>query len=208
MIKILSYGSGNVKAIGNIFKQLSIPCEVATSRESLHGASHLILPGVGAFDQTMQLLESSGMLDELNRLVLDEKVPVLGVCVGMQIMSETSEEGRRGGLGWIKGHVRKIDTSSLTSKPLLPHMGWNEIEAQTSHPILDQIEFQKGFYFLHSYHFVCEQSDNVLANCLYGSKITCAIHSENIFGFQFHPEKSHQNGIRVFRNFAEISSNR
>jgi glutamine amidotransferase len=202
MIKVLSYGSGNVRAITNIYKNLGIPCGVANHRDDLTDTSKLVLPGVGAFDQTMRLLDESGMRDELDDLVLDKKLPVLGVCVGMQVMAKSSDEGTRTGLGWVDGHVRQLPTDSLTSKPYLPHMGWNSIQPIKDLPILDQIDAATGFYFLHSYCFDCADPDNVLATAEYGETFTAAIVSDNVYGFQFHPEKSHQNGVSVFRNFA------
>ena len=204
MIRILSYGSGNIKAITRIFKTLNIACEIAANKSELAGATKLILPGVGAFDQAINLLEKSGMLDELNRLVLDDKIPVLGVCVGMQIMGKSSEEGARKGLGWVDGIVKQIDTSNLTCKPLLPHMGWNGIVPQLDHPILQDIDFVRGFYFLHSFHFQCNKPNNVLACSNYGHSFASAIYSDNIFGFQFHPEKSHRNGIQLFQNYSQL----
>jgi imidazole glycerol-phosphate synthase subunit HisH len=159
---------------------------------------------VGAFDQTMILLESSGMLDALNSMVLDDQVPVLGVCVGMQVMADESEEGELRGLGWIKGSVRQIDASLLTNKPKLPHMGWNTVTPKQQRPILDGIDHEKGFYFLHSYYFSCASDENVLTTSHYGSEFASAVVANNIYGFQFHPEKSHANGITIFKNFAEL----
>lgn len=204
MIKVLGYGSGNVKAITNIFKRLNTPCEVATNDHELVGAHHVILPGVGAFDQVMTLLSNSGMLGRLNRMVLDDKVPVLGVCVGMQVMALRSDEGRLPGLGWIEGAVTKLSDDKLVHKPKLPHMGWNSIAVQETHPVLDEVDLKRGFYFLHSYRFECTREDNVLATTQYGDEFTSAVVSENILGFQFHPEKSHANGIALFKNFARL----
>ena len=204
MIKVLSYGSGNVKAITNIYKRLNVPCEIASTKEELMSAEKIIVPGVGAFDQTMLLLESSGMLDTLNSMVIDDQTPVLGVCVGMQVMANASQEGERPGLGWIDGDVREFDTSALTHKPKLPHMGWNSISPQKQLPILDGIDIDKGFYFLHSYYFSCTNEENSLTTSCYGIEFTSAVVSDNIYGFQFHPEKSHQNGITIFKNFWEL----
>lgn len=204
MIKVLNYGSGNIKAITNIYSRLNIPCDVATRKEDLSSASKIILPGVGAFDQSMSLLRNSGMLETANSLVIDHGIPVLGVCVGMQMMAKSSEEGQSAGLGWIDGVVKRIDISKLNHKPKLPHMGWNTISVKTRHSILEGIEMKKGFYFLHSYCFTCNNEDNVLATSFYGQEFASAVFSNNIFGFQFHPEKSHGNGIRIFKNFGEI----
>ena len=202
MIKVLSYGSGNVRAIANIYNRLGIPFEIATTRADLQGATRLVVPGVGAFDQTMRLLDKSGMREELDDLVQDKKLPVLGVCVGMQVMAKGSDEGALTGLGWIDGHIRQMATDKLTSKPYLPHMGWNSIQPTKDLPILDQVDVATGFYFLHSYCFDCTDPGNVLATAEYGDTFTAAVVSNNVYGFQFHPEKSHQNGVCVFRNFA------
>ena len=204
MIKVLAYGSGNVRAITNIYNELGIECGVATSPATLDGATKVILPGVGAFDQTMSLLRQSGMLSRLNQLVLSDGIPVLGVCVGMQIMADCSEEGKARGLSWIGGKVVRIDTEKLSHKPLLPHMGWNEITPAVRSPIFADVDLERGFYFLHSYHFVCDSDDCNLATTTYGSDLTAAVAKGNIFGFQFHPEKSHQNGINLLRNFARL----
>ena len=205
MIRILQYGSGNVRAILNIYEQLNIPCGLAHCADQLDDASALILPGVGAFDSTMALLAESKMLDRLNKLVLVERVPVLGVCVGMQIMAFESDEGRMAGLGWIRGRVVRINTCHLSSKPNLPHMGWNSIESNRESAIFRNVDMTKGFYFLHSYCIDCESQDSVLATTWYGQPITAAVAEGHIYGFQFHPEKSHHNGINLFRNFAKLN---
>ena len=202
LIRVLAYGSGNVKAITNIYKRLNIPCGEASHADQLHDAERIILPGVGAFDQVMSMLEGSGMLDTVNTLVQERSVPVLGVCVGMQIMADGSEEGERPGLGWIPGQVREIDVSALDHKPRLPHMGWNAIEPRSTAPILEGIDPDRGFYFLHTYCYTCRDDAHVLATSQYGQEFASAIGSGSIYGFQFHPEKSHQNGITIFRNFA------
>ncbi|MCB0322670.1 MAG: imidazole glycerol phosphate synthase subunit HisH [Bdellovibrionales bacterium] len=204
MIKILSYGSGNVKAIHNIYKRLNIPSEIASSADALANADKLILPGVGAFDETLDQLERSGMRQVLDHMVLERQTPVLGVCVGMQIMGNRSDEGLRDGLGWIPGEVKRLEPSLLEQKPHLPHMGWNTIAPTVAHPLLEGIDPERGFYFLHSYYFSCSNVEHILTTTTYGVEFASAVHSGNIFGLQFHPEKSHENGVMIFRNFAEI----
>ncbi len=204
MITIVNYGSGNILAIGNIYKRLGIPFEVISEPDALQSASKLILPGVGAFDKTMTQLIESGLKNSLDDLVLRKKVPVLGICVGMQILANDSEEGNLPGLGWIDGHVRHLDTTKFTHKPHVPHMGWNNIEPLSDHPMLKEIDREQGFYFLHTYYFSCTNHGNVLCTTEYGGKFASGVYRDNIFGMQFHPEKSHQNGIRLLKNFAEL----
>ena len=205
MIAILDYGSGNIRAIKNIYDRLNLKVAVAKTVYDLSCASKLILPGVGAFDDSISRLNDTGLRGALDNMVIKEKVPILGVCVGMQMMACSSEEGKEEGLGWFENSkVVKIDESSLAHKPKLPHMGWNSIGASKEHQILEGIDEVKGFYFLHSYVFCCEP-EHQLTTTTYGQPFTSAIHKANIFGFQFHPEKSHSNGIRVFKNFAELA---
>ena len=204
MIGIIDYGSGNVKAIANIYKHLNMDYFVTNEPSTLEEATHLVLPGVGAFDQTMNLLNKSGLREKLDELVLDKKIPIMGICVGMQIMAESSEEGSERGLGWIKGDVKKIDDQQLTRKPKLPHMGWNSVTLTREEGILNNTNLEKGFYFLHSYFVEPEASEEVVATVDYGSQLTCVFKRNNIIGIQFHPEKSHQNGVEVLKNFANL----
>lgn len=204
MITIVNYGSGNIQALGNIYKSLNLEYAVAETPAELDSAKKLILPGVGAFDQTMQQLIDSGLKTKLDELVLKRRIPVLGICVGMQILANESEEGNLQGLGWIKGKVRKIDTTNFKHKPHLPHMGWNTTRPRLSHPLLNNVNHEQGFYFLHSYYFSCSNESNILCVTHYGDEFASGIHSENIFGLQFHPEKSHTNGIQVLKNFANL----
>lgn len=204
MITIIDYGLGNVLAFSNVYKRLNIPAAVGKSASDLHGATKLILPGVGAFDHAMELLQQSGMRETLDELVLSRAVPVLGVCVGMQILAATSEEGQLRGLGWIDGDVRKFDVASLRQRTRLPHMGWNDVKPVGPSALFAGLESDARFYFLHSYYFHCARSENVLAQAEYGTTFSCAVHSNNIFGVQFHPEKSHHYGTRLLKNFAEL----
>lgn len=204
MITIIDYGSGNVLAIANIYKRLNIEYKIANSPEELDGAEKLILPGVGAFDTTMRLLNESGLTVKLNELVLDCEVPILGVCVGMHVMAKDSDEGKEKGLGWINASVKKLDIKKLNAKPFLPHMGWNSINFDASHPLLENIDKKNGFYFLHSFYFSCNLQENILSRTYYGDDFPCVIYAKNIYGAQFHPEKSHSNGIHLFKNFARL----
>jgi glutamine amidotransferase len=205
MITVINYGSGNISAISNVYKHLNIPFVISAKKEDLVKAKKLILPGVGDFDETMELLEKTGIKDILEEQVVMKKIPILGVCVGMQILGDSSEEGERKGFGWIKGKVKKIDVSKLPHKPHLPHMGWNTVNQVKNTPIFDNIIKEKGFYFLHSYYFECDDYADVLATTEYGTEFAAIINHQNVYGFQFHPEKSHQNGIELFRNFANIN---
>ena len=204
MITVIDYGLGNILAFLNVYKRLNIPVAVARNTGELRPATKLILPGVGAFDRAMDLLRQSGMREALDELVLSQAVPVLGICVGMQILAAGSEEGVLPGLGWIDGTVRKFHTTTSTHPIRLPHMGWNDVGPVTSSELFAGLETHARFYFLHSYYFECSRQDNVLAHAEYGGTFTCAVHSKNIFGVQFHPEKSHRYGTRLLQNFAEL----
>lgn len=204
MIAIINYGSGNIGAIGNIYKQLKIPYVITGELEELLAADRYILPGVGAFDATMRFLNESGMVDLLNEQVMEKKKKVLGICVGMQILAESSEEGTLQGLGWIKGRVRRIDETTLTESLKLPHMGWNSVKPRAGSTLFDGVDVERGFYFLHNYYLDPVNPDDVAATVEYGNEITCAVAHDNVFGMQFHPEKSHANGVSIFRNFAEL----
>jgi glutamine amidotransferase len=204
MITIINYGLGNVQAFANVYKRLNIPAVIATGASDLDGATRLILPGVGAFDHAMELLDASGMREKVDDLVLNRKVPVLGVCVGMQILARCSEEGNSAGLGWIDGRVRRFGEETLQQPPRLPHMGWNDVVPKGDAKLFSGLEQDSRFYFLHSYYFDCASNDNVLATAEYGIAFGCAVRSNNIYGVQFHPEKSHDYGVRLLKNFAEL----
>lgn len=204
MIAIVDYGSGNIAAIANIYKQLRIEHVVTRDPAQLEAAERYILPGVGAFDATMRNVEAAGIRTVLDEQVVGRRKKVLGICVGMQILASSSEEGRLPGLGWIPGHVRRIDTSELTSGPRLPHMGWNSIRPRGDVPIFRGVDCERGFYFLHRYFLDASHSEDVAATVSYGSEMPCAVLRHNVVGMQFHPEKSHSNGVAVFRNFASF----
>lgn len=205
MLGIIDYGSGNIAALTNIFKQRKVPHFVSGVPRELAAATCYLLPGVGAFDPTMETLARSGVLDVLTEAVIGKGKRVLGICVGMQLLAEGSDEGQMPGLGWIKGRVRKIDTANFDRPPLLPHMGWNSVRLANKATLFDGIDVNRGFYFLHSYYFDVTSGDDVSAYVTYGFDIPCAVENGNVFGAQFHPEKSHANGMRFLLNFAELA---
>lgn len=202
MIAIVDYGSGNVAAIADIFKRLKVPHVITRDHSELRSADRYVLPGVGAFDTTMRTLKDSGLVEVLNDEVHGQGKKIMGVCVGMQILGDSSDEGQLPGLGWIPGQIRRIDATTLQSCPKLPHMGWNSIRLTANSPMFDGVDCERGFYFLHSYYFDTADQSNVMATVNYGKDLPCGVVRGNVFGFQFHPEKSHANGIAVFRNFS------
>jgi len=202
MIAIVNYGSGNTRALQHVFQQLGHDSIITGDPGRLAEADKLVLPGVGAFDPTMKMLNTSGLRKVLDRRVLEHHVPVLGICVGMQIMGKGSEEGCEEGLGWIAGDVCRL-TSGAISPFKLPHMGWNEVYGLNDRCLFRGILSNK-FYFLHSYFFRVTNEDSVLARVRYGTDFACAIRSNSIFGVQFHPEKSHKAGVQLLNNFANI----
>ncbi|CNI49815.1 imidazole glycerol phosphate synthase subunit HisH [Yersinia intermedia] len=204
MIHLIDYGVGNIQAFLNCFKRLGIDTTRADSVESLNGATHLILPGVGAFDNAMRLFNYSGLRDTVENLVLIEKIPVLGICVGMQMLATSSEEGNLVGLNWIPGTVRSFSSNPLSRSLPMPHMGWNDITVHHEHVLLNNIGLAPKFYFLHSYYYDCADKKHVAASTQYGFDFDCIVSNENIYGIQCHPEKSHSYGSLLLKNFSEI----
>jgi glutamine amidotransferase len=204
MIAIVDYGLGNIGAFVNVYNKANIKVVVAKTADELKGARKLVLPGVGHFDHAMELLQHSGMRDTLDRLVLDDKVPVIGICVGMQILARTSEEGSLPGLGWIDADVKAFKSWEAARNMPLPHMGWNDVRPHNSSPLFAGLETDARFYFLHSYYVSCGRQDDVLATCDYGAEFSCAVRHANVYGVQFHPEKGHSFGNRLLKNFAEL----
>ena len=204
MIHVVDYGLGNVQAFLTMFKRLGFDAIRAKAASDLIGASKIILPGVGAFDHAIGLLDKSGMRPVLETLVLKDKVPVLGICVGMQIMGTSSEEGRLAGLGWVPGKVRSFRSNEQSAILPLPHMGWNDVQPKPGSPLFAGLESDARFYFLHSYFFECDEPSHVAAVAAYGLNFSCAISTGNIYGVQFHPEKSHHFGAQLLKNFAVL----
>lgn len=207
MIKILDYGMGNCGSIKNMLRYLGTDAEIVNKPDALEGAKGIILPGVGSFDHGVKHLEP--FKRALEEKVLHERIPFLGICLGMQLLLEGSEEGHLAGLGWIQGQVKRFDFSALNSNKQLvvPHMGWNEVRPVNSSLLIQPFEqgHRDRFYFVHSFHADNVSVENQMAVCHYGYDFTCAIHDKNIFGVQFHPEKSHKFGKLLFTNFIEFS---
>ncbi|MCS3607574.1 imidazole glycerol phosphate synthase subunit HisH [Erwinia rhapontici] len=204
MIHLIDYGVGNIQAFLNCFKRLGIKAVRAEKPEDLENATHLILPGVGAFDHAMQLFNDSGLRESVERLVLVDKIPVLGICVGMQMLATSSEEGHLNGLNWIPGKVKSFSSHSASQNLPMPHMGWNDIKVNGDKSLLSDIGLKPKFYFLHSYYFDCEDKQHVVASAEYGFDFDCVIANDNIYGIQCHPEKSHSYGSLLLKNFSEI----
>ncbi len=203
MITIVDYGLGNVKAFSNMYKRLNIETRLARSRDDLAGASKIILPGVGHFDHAMDLLDRSGMRATLDDLVVKQCLPVMGICVGMQLMSERGlEKVVTKGFGWIKGDVKEIVPSDPRLK--IPQIGWNTIDLKRPHPLFDGIATgARGLhaYFVHSYHLDAKDPADVVAVADYGGPVTAAVAKDNLAGTQFHPEKSQALGLALIANF-------
>ncbi|MFH6937377.1 imidazole glycerol phosphate synthase subunit HisH [Flavobacterium sp. FlaQc-30] len=204
MITIVDYGVGNINAFVNVYKRVNVPTKIAKVAADLENVQKIILPGVGHFDHAMSELIKSGMREKLDELVMGKKIPVIGICVGMQMMGNSSDEGKLAGLGWIDASIRKFDETKIKQVTRLPHMGWNDVSPIISNPLFDGLEKDALFYFLHSYYFECNNKNDVLATSDYGGEFACAAHHENVYGIQFHPEKSHHYGETLLHNFAKL----
>ncbi|MEM0449100.1 MAG: imidazole glycerol phosphate synthase subunit HisH [Methanomassiliicoccales archaeon] len=203
MIVIVDYQTGNVGSIHNILNKLGYNSIISSDPIVINKAKKIILPGVGAFKTGMDNLEKTGLINCLNKKIIGEKIPVLGICLGMQLMTNYSEEGESPGLGWINAKTVRFRKEEMNGKRI-PNMGWNSIRIQRSHPIFNNLYGECNFYFAHSYHVVCENSMDVLATTDYGITFTSAFQHDNIIGVQFHPEKSLRWGIELLNNFAGL----
>ncbi len=204
MIAITDYGLGNVKAFANVYNKLNLPVIIARKSDDFRDATKIILPGVGSFDYAMQRLNDSGMREALENKVLHENVPVVGICVGMQMLAKKSDEGILPGLGWIDGEVKRFVLPSTASDMRIPHMGWNTIKPIHTDGLLKGLDEASRFYFLHSYYFKCTNAADVFATTYYGTEFECVVNSRNVYGVQFHPEKSHGWGVQLLENFANL----
>ena len=202
-VAIVDYGMGNVGSIRNMLRKVGARTLVASTPEALEGAAKIILPGVGAFNQGMGKLEAGGFRGALDHLVLERGVPILGICLGMQLFTHSSEEGSRPGLGWVDAHTERFQRERIPASLRIPHMGWNTVTLRKPSPLFDGLTEEQRFYFLHSYHVVCEDAADVLTETEYGYPFVSAFSRGNIIGAQFHPEKSHRFGMEFFRRFVE-----
>jgi glutamine amidotransferase len=204
MISVIDYGLGNIGSVGNMLRRLGVEFTVCARPDELINASGIILPGVGAFDYGMQRLDALGFSSSIRQAALEGQIPVLGICLGMQLLLTGSDEGSRRGLDLIPGHARKF--SFVANQNLrIPHMGWSSVSFRGSHPLCSDAGDSPRFYFVHSYFAECSSQSAVLATATYGHEFAAVIGREKILGAQFHPEKSHRHGLQFFRNFLAIT---
>ncbi len=203
MIVIIDYGMGNLGSIANMLKKVGAQAVISSDPAIIETAGKLILPGVGAFDNGMRNLAERGLIPVLNARVVQDKIPILGLCLGMQLFTRQSEEGQLPGLGWIEADTLRFKFDETQSNLKIPHMGWNTVQISQAHPIFEEMYADARFYFVHSYHVVCSDPSNTLTQSTYGYTFTSSVVKDNILGMQFHPEKSHRFGIKLFRNFVE-----
>jgi len=204
MIVIVDYGMGNLGSVLNMLKKIRVEAVISSDPSVIGKAFKLILPGVGAFDNGMKNLEERGLIPLLEEKVIKQKVLILGVCLGMQLFTKKSEEGKSAGLGWIDAHVVRFNFEHSIGKLRVPHMGWNTIEIVQEHRLFKDMFEEERFYFVHSYHVKCNNNSNILSLTKYGYNFPSSIIKENIIGVQFHPEKSHKFGMKLLKNFVEF----
>jgi len=200
---IIDYGMGNISSIRNMLRYIGYSSKLTAEEDEILSADRLILPGVGNFGKAMENINNSGLKGVLDTAVLEKRIPIMGICLGMQLMLSWSEEGDCEGLGWISGKVRKFELETKEYK--IPHMGWDYIKPQCKSDLLTELPDNPRFYFVHSYHAECDIATDSIAVTDYGGDFTSIIGRDNIFGVQFHPEKSHKFGMKLFENFMRIS---
>jgi len=202
MITIVDYGMGNLGSVFNMFKKIGVVSKITSDLEEIKFAKKLLLPGVGSFDKAMQKINTSGIREVLDQKVLIEEVPILGICLGMQLLTNSSEEGTEKGLGYINASAKKFIFQDKKMK--VPHMGWNLVEKSTSSLLTTNFEEESRFYFVHSYYVEVVNQANSILKTNYGLEFDSAIQHKNVYGAQFHPEKSHKFGMKLFENFSKI----
>lgn len=204
MITIVDYGAGNIGSVENMLRRLGIPAMRCSDADGLGPATHILLPGVGSFDRGMRLLRQRGLDKALTEAVVGRGVPLLGICLGMQLLADRSEEGNETGLGWIPGDVRRFRLDGLRVRLPIPHMGWNAVAPATDSPLARALPADARFYFVHSYHFEPHDAGHVLMRTTYGHEFASAVSRNNVYGVQFHPEKSHRFGMLLLQAFAAL----
>jgi imidazole glycerol-phosphate synthase subunit HisH len=203
MVTIIDYGLGNLGSIKNMMSKIGTPSQITNDLELIKNATKLILPGVGAFDNGMENLQAMNVIALLNHKILVEKTPILGICLGMQLFTKSSEEGQLPGLGWIDAETLKFDTSKTERKFTIPHMGWEFVKQEKNSKLLTEMYEESKYYFVHSYYVKSNVETDVLLTTDYINQYVSGFEKENILGVQFHPEKSHKFGMKLFKNFVE-----
>jgi glutamine amidotransferase len=201
MITIIDYNTGNLGSIKNMLKRLGIASQITNDKEAIENAEKLILPGVGHFDYGMQQLKKSGLINVLTKKVIENKIPILGICLGVQLFTKNSEEGNEEGLGWINGKTVSFDKTKLASNQKIPNMGWVDVGSYKQSKLFENMPEDPRFYFVHSYHLKLDNPEDCLVTANYGYDFAAGIEHENIVGVQFHPEKSHKYGMKILENF-------
>jgi glutamine amidotransferase len=204
MITIVDSGLGNIGSLRNMFRKIGVPVGTAGTPQEIEGASKLILPGVGSFDQGMRQLREKGFEGVLTDKVVQRGTPILGICLGMQLMTRGSEEGSQPGLGWLDATVVRFNPSEAAERIRLPHMGWNQVKPLYPSPLLVPIDSEIRYYFLHSFHVVCQRQEDVLGLTHHGYDFASVFRKGHIIGVQFHPEKSHRFGMDLLKGFANL----
>ena len=202
MITVIDYGMGNLRSVQKAFERIRVPVKISGGVNDILRADKLVLPGVGHFEQGVNNLKEKGLFKALNEVVLERKKPILGICLGMQLMTEFSEEGNCEGFGWIRGKTKKFSFQGNGLK--IPHMGWNNLSINNTDSLYNGITIDNFFYFVHSFYVSCSDENNILTETHYGNKFVSSFNKENIYGCQFHPEKSHDSGLLVLKNFTLI----
>lgn len=202
MVTIVDYGMGNLGSIQNMFKRIKVASEITGDKEKIAAAKKILLPGVGAFDAAMERINATGLRELLDHKAKEEKIPVLGICLGMQLLTRSSEEGVLPGLGWLDAQTIKFKLQDTSLK--VPHMGWNLVYPVRESPLIAELPEEPKFYFVHSFHVRCSNNEDVLTTTNYGKHFHSIVQHDNIYGAQFHPEKSHKYGMKLLHNFARL----
>ncbi len=202
MITIVDYGMGNLRSVQKAFERVGVQVKISGTPDEILSADKIVLPGVGHFEKGVNNLKERGLFKTLNEAVVTKKIPIIGICLGMQLMTEFSEEGNCEGFGWIKGKTKKFSFEGNGLK--IPHMGWNNLIITKSDSLYDGISSDNFFYFVHSYYVSCDEESNILAVTNYSNRFVSSFEKENIYGCQFHPEKSHDAGLKILSNFVKL----